>query len=509
MSLALYRKYRPQNFASVVNQEHIKITLENQIKLSAIAHAYLFYGPRGIGKTTLARIFAKALLCEKRKKGSSEPCLNCSSCTSITLGNYLDVIEMDAATHTQVDKVRSNIIETARLLPSQGKFKIFIIDEVHMLSTSSFNALLKIIEEPPEHVLFILATTEIFKVPATIISRCQRFDFKKIPIDLTMLRLKHIVSEEKRKVDSEVIGYIAHASEGSLRDAESLLGKVLSLPEEHISKEVAELVLPTADVALVRKLASLIREKNIPEAIYLVLEIAEGGIELEHLTDDLIELWRKAMLFKVNAGDAVLSIDDEREWLKEYADNVPLSTIERYLELALKARRELRFASIPTLPLELMIIEAVGDESSGDESEENKDGGISSSLNGALKDSGKSKEEKKKTKHTNSGFAFIIEKWHEVINRASLENGTLAVILRLTNPTSLTHNTLTLGTRYEIYLSKLSDIKVKKMLENILKEVYGQELLFEPVLIKADDVKINKEEDSVNRIAEAFGGTVL
>src|SRR3989344_5558425 len=181
MATTLYRKYRPQTFAEVVGQNHIKTTLQNELEKDKIAHAYLFSGPRGLGKTTMARLFAKAVNCLTRKSGQSEPCNQCNSCQEVITGRSLDVIEIDAASHTGVDNVRENIIENSRFTPTSRKFKVFIIDEVHMLSTSAFNALLKTLEEPPEHAIFILATTEIHKVPETIVSRCQHFDFHKVP----------------------------------------------------------------------------------------------------------------------------------------------------------------------------------------------------------------------------------------------------------------------------------------------------------------------------------------
>ena len=192
----LYRKYRPREFKEVVNQNHIKITLEHQVQADKIVHAYLFCGPRAVGKTTLARVLAKAINCTKRKPGESEPCHKCEICQNINLGRSLDIIEIDAASHTGVDHVREHIIASARVTPSVCKYKVFIIDEVHMLSISAFNALLKMLEEPPEYIVFILCTTEVHKVPTTIISRCQRFDFKRISVNDIVKKLLYIVREE-------------------------------------------------------------------------------------------------------------------------------------------------------------------------------------------------------------------------------------------------------------------------------------------------------------------------
>src|SRR3989338_3744490 len=243
MSLTIYRKYRPDSFADVVGQEHVKTTLMNQLTAGSVAHAYLFTGPRGIGKTTVARLLAKAVNCEDLKKG--EPFHACPSCKEIAGGAAMYVVEIDAATHTKVEETRENIIAAVRFAPVRLKRKVYVIDEVHMFSSASFNALLKTLEEPPAHVIFILATTEIRKVPATIISRCQRFDFRKIPIQTIVDRLTELVRQEQIEIDQEILVAVARRSEGCMRDAESLLGQILGLAEDQkVSRETAALVLP-------------------------------------------------------------------------------------------------------------------------------------------------------------------------------------------------------------------------------------------------------------------------
>ncbi|MEK7625199.1 MAG: DNA polymerase III subunit gamma/tau, partial [Patescibacteria group bacterium] len=255
----LYRKYRPQSFADVTGQDTIVQTLQNEIAANKLSHAYLFSGPRGVGKTTLARLFAKAVSCEKRKDGQFEPCNDCQACNQINRGRHIDIIEIDAASQTGVDSVRENIIENAGIMPTVLKYKIFIIDEVHMLSTSAFNALLKTLEEPPAHVIFILATTELHKLPATVISRCERYTFKKITFDKMLARLKNLCKAEKVKVDKEVLERIVYKSDGGLRDAESLLGQILSLNLKEIRVEDAQIVLPlSSSETIIRYLKSIV-----------------------------------------------------------------------------------------------------------------------------------------------------------------------------------------------------------------------------------------------------------
>ena len=265
----LYRKYRPARWAEVAGQNHIKVTLAFEAQTGRLAHAYLFSGPRGVGKTTVARIFAKAINClalgadaivadtkkniiVPRESGGpetalqpngsastdsfGEPCGSCSNCQVVTRGSTMDIIEIDAASNRGIDNVRDNIIESARFAPGSLKFKVFVIDEVHMLTTEAFNALLKTLEEPPARTVFILATTELHKVPATIVSRCQRFDFRRIPHDELLARLKFVAAQEDREVDERALAAIARHADGGLRDAEGLLGKILSLGDgRHIS----------------------------------------------------------------------------------------------------------------------------------------------------------------------------------------------------------------------------------------------------------------------------------
>ncbi|MFH1619124.1 MAG: DNA polymerase III subunit gamma/tau, partial [bacterium] len=296
-------KYRPQTFSDIVGQGSITKTLSNALKLGRIAHAYLFFGPRGCGKTTMARLLAKAVNCGKMTGG--EPCNRCVSCLEIAKGRSIDVLEIDAASHTQVDKIREVIIDTVSLVPGRDKFKIFILDEVHMLSSSSFNALLKTVEEPPEHVLFIMATTEQSKIPATIISRCQSFRFKPLTMELIAGRLKEVVSKEKLSVETEALAALAEAAAGSMRDGLTLLDRAVSFSTGRIdAATVAELVGHAGDKIL-RELAFAVLKRDGVALHGAFGKFISEGHDVTVMLRDLRNLFARAFLAGAGfSGDA-------------------------------------------------------------------------------------------------------------------------------------------------------------------------------------------------------------
>src|SRR3989338_3756855 len=357
--MALYHTYRPQTFADVVGQEHIVKTITNQIASGRVAHAYLFTGARGLGKTTTARLIAKALNCANRKAGTFEPCDSCDSCQEIRGSRAIDVIEIDAASQTGVDNVRENIIESARFQPTKSPYKVFIIDEVHMLSTSAFNALLKTLEEPPEHVVLILATTEPHKIPDTIISRCQRFDFKKVAYDTMKQHLEMIAKAEKIKVDSDVADRIINKSDGCVRDAVSLLDQIMATGEQHITADTASLVLPTARVDETLRFVRSLILKNAADGLGLMNALAGEGTHFVHFADDAIELLRLMMIGKATGGKAPvadLSQDAQNE-LNGLGKSIENADLVRLIDLVMKRRQEIQSSPLPQLPLEMAVVE--------------------------------------------------------------------------------------------------------------------------------------------------------
>ncbi|MDG5468447.1 DNA polymerase III subunit gamma/tau [Deltaproteobacteria bacterium IMCC39524] len=353
--LVLARKWRPQNFTDLIGQEHVSQTLANAIRSGRIHHAFLFTGARGVGKTSAARILAKALNCDEGL--SDQPCGSCSSCTEITAGQGLDVIEIDGASNTGVDDVRE-LRENIRYLPNRSRFKIFIIDEVHMLSTNAFNALLKTLEEPPEHAKFIFATTEPHKIPITILSRCQRFDFRKIPLARVASRMREISDAEQLTISDHSLSLVARQGEGSMRDALSTLDQVIAFSGEQVDDEAVQTLLGMVDRRLLLDTVEAVLQRDSRRALDAVRRVDQLGLALRRFTQDLLEMFRGMVICKVVEDPAEMLdlVGEELKELKSLAEEASLDDLQRIVTLLMKTQTELVNSSFPLLTLEMSLV---------------------------------------------------------------------------------------------------------------------------------------------------------
>ena len=553
----LYRDYRPNNFSEVLGQNHIKLTLQNEILANHLGHAYLFCGPRAVGKTTTARILAKAINCLSRKEDSFEPCNQCANCLSTKKGNNLDVLEIDAASNTGVDNVRENIISFSRIAPSNGKYKVFIIDEVHMLSLQAFNALLKIMEEPPTYVVFILCTTEIQKVPGTIISRCERFDFKKISLVETLTKLSQIAQAEKVEIDREVLEAIAKKSGGYMRDAESLLGQILSIGGKVIKKEQADLILPPASDREALSLIENLSKKDTAKAFILLNSLSDSGINMKNFNAELIAISRRLLLDKISPGlSDSLGLDLGETIEKDLLKISALLSEEEIIFLIKKfmtANSDNRSQNIPQLPLEIAIAEICRGLKDGTNAGGVGDNKLKQVVNKPtttnLKNDNFSQnnvlkktlvqEQKPETKISNIVLedlsqAEVYAKWPEFLVKIKNHNHSLSFVMQSCRPQEIKDSCLCLAFKYKFHQNRVNENDIRTIVKNVLAEVYGAGLDFKteidenlkigsgseigaeidssatPIVPQAEKIEEKKQpEGALGNLLNAFGGEVI
>jgi len=530
MPISLYRKWRPQKFSQVVNQAVIIKTLTGALENNQISHAYLFAGPRGTGKTTIARLLAKAVNCPQRK--NFEPCNKCQSCQEISAGRSLDIFEVDAASHRGIDEIR-DLIEKIKFTPSRAKYKVFVIDEVHMLTKEAFNALLKTLEEPPTHVIFILATTEAYKVPPTILSRCQRFDFKRIEASAIQGQIERVCQQEMIKIEPAVSQIIAQNSEGSLRDALGFLDQLRALTKNKITTQDAEYILGLTSQKAVLKFLNLIFSKKTKEAVELVNSIFEKGYELSQFIKLTIEEIRKIMLAKSGINSTDLNLDEEEKVkINQWLEIVSLRDLIMMIKALKEAEDYLKLSSLPQLALEMAIIEIIKPKDKENlnsidlKSDKRNPRPIEISniqkkhhliQKKKIKSSKIQKNPSPKIKTSkNTSIDKIIELWPKMIEEIKKENSSLSALLKMCVPIDFKDSKIILGAKFKLHAEKIKD--KKQAIEDALIRTYQQEYsvecqmvsnqnndIYQQNLAKIIDQEQNQEDNLTKDALEVFG----
>ena len=516
-SEVFYRKWRPQALAEVVGQEPVTQTLRNAVESGKIAHAYLFCGPRGTGKTSTGRILAKAVNCLNQVGG--EPCNDCDICRSITEGRSLDIIEIDAASNRGIDEVRS-LREKVNYASSLARYKVYIIDEVHMLTEPASNALLKTLEEPPPHVIFVLATTEPHKVIATIMSRCQRFDFHRLSQQAMTGKLELICQKEDIHAGAESLKLIARAATGSLRDAENILQQLLTYHGNQIDFDQVQTALGLTGDSRIRLLAKHIVNKHISAGLQVINSISNDGIDLHQFSLELVEYLRGLLLAK---SDCEGALDVTPEDLAEMKGLVATTTLD-YLLMMVKlfSSVEFRSGNYSPLPLELALINCV--LSSAGEREHPtlaEFSGVAEATGSSQKASEPSEEAKTGgavhnaealSREVSQDFGCFISRWKEFIQslRGEGSSGNLDAFLRSAcEPLALEGDTVTLGFYYSFHKEKIEDPKYRHLVERKLKEVFGRPYKIKCILVDHKrETSQSREQNPLIKAALEMGAEI-
>ena len=555
MSLVLYRKYRPQVFSEVVGQDHIIGSLKGGLTSGKFSHAYLFTGPRGTGKTTVARILAKAFNCENLANG--EPCGKCGSCLIVAKGEAMDIMEIDAASNRGIDEIRA-LRDGIRFVPASLKYKIFIIDEVHMLTKESFNALLKTVEEPPAHALFILATTEIHKVPLTIISRCQRFDFQRLETDKLTARLKKIAKAEKAKISEEALRFIGLASDGCMRDAESLLGQIIASGDKKIELEDVQKILAVADSKTIFDFFGVIFSGDRYASFLIINDLVDRGIDTQHFMQDAISHLRKLVFMAVCSSgktdsvfcDNVLNaekVGKEARFFDEWTDTqkkmaysqaIGLKT-ENFigiLNIFVKAMDDLRKFPLPQMALELAALEAIEElegnfladdsktvadkamplEEKGQSIKNNRINAVDKenkiNANKDVSSNEAALEIKEKTLHSELTIDSIKNHWDDVLKEVKPHNNSLFAFVGASLPRELENNILIVAVKYNFHKERLEETKNRLIIEGAIEKVFNKKMKLKFILDQNLTLSQRISEgakDLVSSALKIFGGKIV
>lgn len=524
MSQALYRKWRPQTFADVIGQEHITHTLQNSVAADRIGHAYLFCGPRGTGKTTSARLLAKAVNCLHEDR-AQRPCAQCRICKAVADGRFLDLIEIDAASNTGVDDIR-DLRDKINFSPSDGRFKVYIIDEVHMLSTAAFNALLKTLEEPPPHVKFVLATTEEHKVPVTIKSRCQQFNFRLYTEAEIQARLQWLAAQEGFTIEPDALTMIARQGAGSLRDAESLLDQLVVSPGETITTERTQAVLGVASTTAVTNLTTAWLNRDGAVGLGIIHQSLASGTDARQFCRQMVAYLRQLLLLQAAGQEMPLEVTaEEKVAMLAQAQRAPrqglIEAVKRFSEAALTQSSSWQ----PQLPLELAFIEMLPSEpfqvqtvplaqpeplpQAPPDAKREPVKVETAVTKPTIPSPPAQKQPQAQPEPTVSSLslALIQSQWREMVNRAGQENKSMPALLNMGKPLAVEGSTAVIGFDYPIFKEKFDHTPgANALLADVLTELTGQKCLVRAVTTSDYTVQVDKKE--FERLADEFGGVV-
>jgi DNA polymerase-3 subunit gamma/tau len=496
MSQALYRKWRPRQWDEVIGQEHVIQTLRNAVAGERVAHAYLFSGPRGTGKTTTARLLAKAVNCLDADP-AKRPCGECEHCQSLNAGHFLDLIEIDAASNTSVEDVR-DLRDKINFSPNQGRYKVYIIDEVHMLSTAAFNALLKTLEEPPPHAIFILATTEEHKIPATVLSRCQRHEFRRIPVAEIVAYLKELAKNEAIAVEPEALNLVARQSTGSMRDAISLLDQLASSGQK-ITLEQAQNVLGTATNQAVLQVVDALLERQAASGLDRIHQALDSGSDPRQLARQLVDYLRDLLLVRMQSAGQIDASAERRAQMARHAQALDTSELLRMIRIFNQAANDARSAWQPALPLEMAFVEALVPPAEG-EATTTQEGPAQAGAqptrpakaHPAKKAAGRAKgeaqgqpgattgeevdEEEEDQTADAAGTNQLMQNWRRILGTVRQQNPNTYGLLNSCRAKNMRNGTLVLDFASDLLKSKMEKEENVRVVQEALKQVLGEEI---------------------------------
>jgi DNA polymerase-3 subunit gamma/tau len=509
MTQAFYQKWRPQTWDQVVGQEHVITTLQNAVAADRVAHAQLFAGPRGTGKTTTARLLAKAVNCLAEDL-SERPCNQCEHCLAVNQGRFLDLIEIDAASNTSVDDVR-DLRDKINFSPNQGRYKVYIIDEVHMLSTAAFNALLKTLEEPPEHAIFVLATTEVHKIPATVLSRCQRHEFRNLSVTDMVTQLNEVASSEGLDADPDALALIARQATGSMRDAISLLDQLASTSEQ-ITLEITRDVLGTATSQSVLALVDALLADDSAAGLDQLHQALDSGRDPRQFARQMVDYLRGLLLVRMGNADQVDVPTELRAQMAEHAQSFDVSNLLEIIRNFNHAASDARNAWQPALPLEIAFIQSLPrtpleTESAPRQGESKR---VPSRAQAPEPEPAPRRESSSAESEIESVPQNVIKHWGTILQQVRQKNVQTQALLNSCKPMGMKGNTLVLGFNGEFAKSKMESGENLEIFVEVMKQVLGREIGVHCMVAKGGEMPPDVDQDGMVATAlRDLGGEIV